>query len=215
MTRWGRGRSENHPETETGFRRLINLVRDSPGLSGISGIPRGRRALVSFAVAPWLSLPHIMARSSPKRRAPCTAPWSGEVPRACKVTRAAQESRTPAGRARGRGARSRPPGAYPRACPAPPYGPKRKSEVDAACVPPPPSGEGDRGRWVWPSRVPSRHEVTKPDLGVAGYRARPPLRTPRHARSSARDRIVQASAGGSARLIASISASDRSSAASA
>ena len=28
-----------------------------------------------------------MARSSPKRRAQCTAPWSGEVARACKVTR--------------------------------------------------------------------------------------------------------------------------------
>ena len=36
-----------------------------------------------------------MARSSPKRRAPCTAPWSGEVPRACKVTREGEECGPP------------------------------------------------------------------------------------------------------------------------
>ena len=86
------GREASHPETKTGFRETIILKRDSPGLSGISGIPRGRRALVSFVVAPWLSLPHIMARSLPMRRAPCTAPWSGESDegRSCSSPRCAE-----------------------------------------------------------------------------------------------------------------------------
>ena len=101
-------------------------MRDSPGLSGISGIPRDRRALVSFAVAPCLSLPHIMARSSPKRRAPCTAPWSGEVARACKVTRAAQESRTPAGSCAG-----------------------ERSAVPPSPIPGPLRPQGRRGRKGW------------------------------------------------------------------
>ena len=35
------GREASHPETETGFRETLILKRDSPGLSGISGILRG------------------------------------------------------------------------------------------------------------------------------------------------------------------------------
>ena len=35
------GREASHPETETGFRESLILKRDSPGLSGISGILRG------------------------------------------------------------------------------------------------------------------------------------------------------------------------------
>ena len=35
------GREASHPETETGFRETSILKRDSPGLSGISGILRG------------------------------------------------------------------------------------------------------------------------------------------------------------------------------
>ena len=34
-------REASHPETETGFRETLILKRDSPGLSGISGILRG------------------------------------------------------------------------------------------------------------------------------------------------------------------------------
>ena len=34
------GREASHPETETGFRETLILKRDSPGLSGISGILR-------------------------------------------------------------------------------------------------------------------------------------------------------------------------------
>ncbi len=46
------GGEASHPETETGFRETLILKRDSPGLSGISGILRAKRPLLSFAVAP-------------------------------------------------------------------------------------------------------------------------------------------------------------------
>ena len=61
MTAREHGRSENHPETKTGFRETLILKRDSPGLSGISGIPR--------ASIPFEKLPS--ARPMFPHRAPC------------------------------------------------------------------------------------------------------------------------------------------------
>ena len=55
------GREASHPETETGFRESLILMRDSPGLSGISGI---LRASILFEKLP-------SARPMFPHRAPC------------------------------------------------------------------------------------------------------------------------------------------------
>ena len=55
------GRETSHPETKTRFRETLILKRDSPGLSGISGIPRGS--------IPFEKLPS--ARPMFPHRAPC------------------------------------------------------------------------------------------------------------------------------------------------
>ena len=55
------GREASHPETETGCRESLILKRDSPGLSGISGIPR---ASILFEILP-------SARPMFPHRAPC------------------------------------------------------------------------------------------------------------------------------------------------
>ena len=55
------GREASHPETETGFRESLILKRDSPGLSGISGI---LRASILFEKLP-------SARPMFPHRAPC------------------------------------------------------------------------------------------------------------------------------------------------
>ena len=136
MTRWGRGRGEERRQpqinSEAGFAGIKWDKWDSAGQATPALLCRGPMTLPSahhgviFAQAPR-PVHRTLVRGS----------------RACLQ-----------GHARGiknrerpqvvRGGEERGPAlTYPR--PSPPYGPTRKSEAGAACVPPPPSGEGGQG----------------------------------------------------------------------